>query len=211
MEDAMIQHPKNDRAFTLIELLVVLGIIVLLVAILIPTLGRARETSRKVGCLANLHGFGIGMNLYAESNGGQLPNGNPPGVWTSGAGASAVLVAFAHDYAPKANLFHCPTDPDPIPNTISTADYEVPDSARTSYEFYSVWFAPEYGPWIKLFEGKAPLVWDLDGGAPDSPIKNHLNGGNVVYADAHADWEPRKEWIDENWPSPADKYYPPVP
>lgn len=55
-------------AFTLIELLVVVAIIGLLLAILIPSLTRAKERSRRVLCQNNLHQFSIGLNSYANSN-----------------------------------------------------------------------------------------------------------------------------------------------
>ena len=61
---------KARRGFTLIELLVVVAIIALLIAILLPSLGRAREQAKLVKCGANLKALGTAVAAYATGNDG---------------------------------------------------------------------------------------------------------------------------------------------
>src|SRR4051812_41701834 len=71
----------RKRGFTLIELLVVVAIIALLIAILIPSLAKARSITRKTACKANLHGWGIAVSTYATEYGAYMATalGPPPG------------------------------------------------------------------------------------------------------------------------------------
>ena len=64
---------QRRAAFTLVELLVVIGIIALLIAILLPTLGRAREQAKRVQCQSNLRSIGQGLTIYLNQSKGLLP------------------------------------------------------------------------------------------------------------------------------------------
>jgi len=61
------------RAFTLIELLVVIAIIALLIGILLPALGNARESAQDLACQSNQRGMGQAMIIYADDFRGDLP------------------------------------------------------------------------------------------------------------------------------------------
>lgn len=65
---------QHRRGFTLIELLVVISIVALLLAILLPALGRARSLARQTVCQSRLRQWGLAFAAYAVENSGRYPH-----------------------------------------------------------------------------------------------------------------------------------------
>jgi len=66
---------KKNCGFTLVELLVVISIIALLMAILVPSLSRAREQAKKVVCLSHVKQWGVIWYLYTQDHNGFFNEG----------------------------------------------------------------------------------------------------------------------------------------
>ena len=65
-------HRRGVEGFTIVELLVVIGIIAVLIALLLPTLTRARQQAKTVQCQANLRTVGQMLRMYENENKGWL-------------------------------------------------------------------------------------------------------------------------------------------
>jgi len=76
-----------------VELLVVVAIIALLIAVLLPALGKAKESARTVVCLSNLRQTGLALAMYANDwNDNTL---SPENVWANG---TTILVNARNEY-----------------------------------------------------------------------------------------------------------------
>jgi prepilin-type N-terminal cleavage/methylation domain-containing protein/prepilin-type processing-associated H-X9-DG protein len=71
------------RAFTLVELLVVIGIIAVLIAILLPALGKARQQAQAAQCASNMRQIALGMLSYINDNKGTIPPCTITDAWNN--------------------------------------------------------------------------------------------------------------------------------
>lgn len=76
------RRSRSRSAFTLIELLVVVSIIAVLLALLLPALGKARDSARQVKCLSNMRQVGLALVSYTVEYRQDLPRGR----WDAGNG-----------------------------------------------------------------------------------------------------------------------------
>lgn len=154
------------RAFTLIELLVVIAIIAVLVGILLPALGAAREAARKVKCASNLHQMSLSMDaylidyrdIYPPHRSGVADFSGLDETWWWGTliyetkfdSSAARAVALPEHLAAAYELFRCPNirNGETLgPSAGGTTWTWRFDAHRVGYGYNTFWFGLYYYDW----------------------------------------------------------------
>ena len=130
---------RQKKGFTLIELLVVISIIALLLAILMPALGKVKEKARTVVCRANLKQWGLVFGLYVQDNDGRYYR-----AWKGAHGHEWIKCTMPYYENPKIRF--CPSAKKLGTSTWPQANDEAwgPFDANVKYPYY-VDVAGSYG------------------------------------------------------------------
>jgi prepilin-type N-terminal cleavage/methylation domain-containing protein/prepilin-type processing-associated H-X9-DG protein len=108
----------SHSGFTLIELLVVLTIIGVLVAMVLPALGRAKGKARNTVCLSQLRQLGIATRLYADDSNSHMPAAellpslpiDPQKPLPRIRNVLGAAIGQSGSTNSGVNIFHCPQD-----------------------------------------------------------------------------------------------------
>jgi prepilin-type processing-associated H-X9-DG protein len=189
--------------FTLIELMVIIGIIALLVSILLPALGRARDFARRANCTSNLRQIGLACTAYSAANDRAVF------IWTPSITADD-LRALYPKYLTKPEVAICPSTDNrlgPLPNSLANNAASRSDtSGGHSYEILA-YYQPGTFPPNRVITGSSGemkragntpypnrtlLMWDADDSGtenwPDVTNNHGAAGLNIAFADGHAEW-----------------------
>lgn len=179
----------------------------ILAAILFPVFAKAKERAQTAKCQNNLRQLASGMLLYADDNGGRLPNARvcvsrPSWEGSKGVGDDVDLrTGQIFKYTRHAELYLCPVDKKVKAEQITAAyqrKYPISYSMNfcLSYKVSSNIKRPTK-MLLLIHESRSSIndgdfMWDS---AIDVPSGIHYDGTTLVYLDGHSAWRSKKQLL----------------
>jgi prepilin-type N-terminal cleavage/methylation domain-containing protein len=112
---------SRAKAFTLIELLVVIAIIAILASLLLPALGRAKQSALRIQCASDIRQLGLSLRMYVDDSEDRLPPRDTAKRWPERLSV----------YFKDLKILRCPSDL-LTPATATNSTY-LADAAPRSY------------------------------------------------------------------------------
>ncbi|HRZ87794.1 MAG TPA: prepilin-type N-terminal cleavage/methylation domain-containing protein [bacterium] len=179
---------RADSGFTLVELLTVVGIIVVLMALLIPSIYTAREKAKQAKCASNMRQLLIGLNLFEQENKSFPVFSNNGSLITN---LSPAKSSGKPIYIDNYDVYHCPN------HRYLANEHYSGEGHQTCYMCNDGGHFPEGGlsadhPDFVISQTVLLIDSINDAGASTEP--RHAGGSNLGFADGHVEWYSKKAY-----------------
>lgn len=200
-------YRRRHAGFTLIELLTVIAILGILAAIVIPTVGKARETAQRAVDSSNLRELSKAAMLYAADNRDALPNPQQTNRAVAGSGEDywqwfGQLARYGgfNDPTLLVSKLDGAVDQTSVPTTVLNPAISTPPTLQAEFVgLGTTSFNVVAG--LRMSDARtSPLAftrglrtdgaWSGTGGADDDPARGVYGetGGHVVFLDGHVEF-----------------------